>query len=407
MPENYENLENLDYPLDLVCFSHLRWDFVYQRPQHLMSRCARERRVFFFEEPLYEKELKRAALEVRITSCGVHVVAPRLPASTEPEQGCDRLRKLVDNLFKKYFIQDSILWYYTPMALPFTRHLKPAMAVYDCMDELSGFRGAPAHIRDLENELFALCDIVFTGGVALYEAKAHKHKNIHVFPSSIDALHFAQARDIKQIPKDEAFIPRPRLGFSGVIDERMNLNLVSELAQKRPDWHIVLIGPVAKLIPEELPRNHNIHYLGLKPYEALPSYMAGWDVGIMPFAHNSATRFISPTKTPEYLSAGLPVISTSIRDVVRTYGILGFVDIADTSEEFISKTEYILAHPEEAATRLSRFDDYIADNSWENTWNSMFNLIIHALAKNSTTSQAGRSVEFPQWQSPLTGEKDV
>jgi UDP-galactopyranose mutase len=397
----------LDYPIDVVCFSHLRWDFVYQRPQHLMSRCARERRVFFFEEPRFEKELKKASFEVRIASCGVHVVAPRLPLSTEPGQVCDRLRKLVDNLFRKYYIQNSILWYYTPMALPFTRHIKPSVVVYDCMDELSGFRGAPAQIRDLENELLAFSNVVFTGGVALYEAKAHRHKNMHLFPSSIDALHFAQARDIKEIPTDESIIPHLRLGFAGVIDERMNLNLVSEIAHKRPDWHIVLIGPVAKLNPEEIPRHHNIHYLGLKPYDSLPGYMAGWDIGIMPFAHNNATRFISPTKTPEYLCAGLPVISTSIRDVVRTYGIPGFVHIADTSEEFISKAEYILAHPEESISRLNRFDDYLANNSWDRTWNSMISLIFHALEKKALTSQSTTSSEYPQWQSPMAREKDV
>jgi len=245
--------ETYDGGPDLVCLSHLRWNFVYQRPQHLMSRCARERRVFFVEEPIFESGRKKAALDLKMDPCGVCVATPRLAAGLEPRQVHHTLRRLIDRLFIKCAIQDCLLWYYTPMALPFTRHIDPLVVVYDCMDELSGFRGAHPEIRKNEAELLTRADVVFTGGLSLYEARAHQHPNIHPFPSSIDALHFAQARDILGIPEDEQKIPRPRIGFAGVIDERMDLNLVWELARLRPDWNIVLVGPVAKLNESELP----------------------------------------------------------------------------------------------------------------------------------------------------------
>jgi glycosyltransferase involved in cell wall biosynthesis len=384
---------------DVVCFSHLRWDFVYQRPQHLMSRCAQDRRVFFFEEPIFENGLRRAYAERRMTSSGVTVIVPKFPSALGSDLMDEKLRIFVDDLFGNHSIKAPILWYYTPMALLFTRHLNPALIVYDCMDELSGFRNAPPEIRDLENELLTRSDIVFVGGVSLYEAKEYKHKNIYAFPSSIDALHFAAAREVMEIPPDECEIPRPRLGFAGVIDERMNLNLINQIAQTRPDWHIVLIGPVAKLNPDELPQNPNIHYLGMKPYSDLPSYMAGWDVAIIPFAHNKATQFISPTKTPEYLAAGLPVISTSVRDVVRTYGSPGFVHIADTAEEFIVNVDRILSGTlKEDKDRLDRIDNHLAENSWDRTWDSMMDLI------QKTVEQ---KTESPTLQVPMVGESDV
>jgi glycosyltransferase involved in cell wall biosynthesis len=397
-----------DSDQDLVCFSHLRWDFVYQRPQHLMSRCARDRRVFFFEEPVFENSLRSAHSETRVTASGVVVVTPKCPSyvQSSPAKCTEKLRMLVDDLFKDESIKIPIIWYYTPMALPFTRHLESSLTVYDCMDELSGFRSAPPQIRDLENELLARSDIVFAGGVSLYEAKAEKHKNIHVFPSSIDTLHFAKAREILDIPPDENEIPHPRLGFAGVIDERMNLNLIREIAQMRPDWHMILIGPIAKLSPDELPSNPNIHYLGMKSYPDLPAYMAGWDVAIIPFAHNKATQFISPTKTPEYLAAGLPVVSTSIRDVVRTYGSTGFVHIADTPDRFIARVERILAEPPKDGTRLDRIDNHLAENSWDRTWDLMMCLIQEAMERRIIV-EPGAIAESPALQAPTAGESNV
>ncbi|MBD2098323.1 glycosyltransferase family 1 protein [Trichocoleus sp. FACHB-591] len=370
---------------DLVCLSHLRWDFVYQRPQHLLSRCAQGRRVFFVEEPIFEAG-DDWWLEVGKRECGVSVVVPHLPSGLKAEMVTAMQQSLIDDLFAEYAIANPILWYYTPMALAFTSHLQAAAVVYDCMDELAAFKGAPPELREFEDQLFQRADLVFTGGQSLYEAKRHQHPHAYAFPSSIEAEHFAQARAIATDPADQAAIPHPRLGFYGVIDERMNLDLIDGIAQARPDWHLVIIGPVVKIDPETLPRYPNIHYLGGKSYPELPQYLAGWDVAMLPFALNESTRFISPTKTPEYLAAGKPVVSTSIRDVVRPYGEQGLVHIADTASEFVTATEAAMQQAEQDTEWRHQVDAFLAQTSWDKTWAAMLQLIESAIASKQVES---------------------
>ena len=361
-----------DSHIDLVCLSHLRWDFVYQRPQHLLSRFAKERRVFFVEEPTFGEDPMR--LDVSVRDCGVHVVVPRLPQALESEGALDIVQRgMIDRLFAEHAINQPILWYYTPMAMSWTGHLQAVATVYDCMDELSAFKGAPRALKEREAELFKRADLVFTGGQSLYEAKRHQHRNVYAFPSSIDAPHFAQARSLSDDPADQKESPQPRLGFFGVIDERLDIELVDAIAKSRPDWQIVMIGPVVKIDPADLPRRANIHYLGSKDYKELPSYVAGWDVALLPFARNESTRFISPTKTPEYLVAGCPVVSTSIQDVVRPYGESGMVHIADTPAEFVAAVEAALS--EDAEERIKQVDAFLAQTSWDHTWGRMAELI--------------------------------
>ncbi len=372
---------------DLICFSHLRWDFVYQRPQHLLNRFAQQRRVFFIEEPVYDGGLPRAHVSKR--DSGVVVMVPWLPESLRDHPTRDTvLQGLVDRLFADQKIKDYFLWYYTPIAMSFSDHLKPQAVVYDCMDELSGFKGAPPALGFCEAELFRRADLVFTGGQSLYEAKRKqhpKHQNIHAFPSSIDVPHFAQARSITEELADQKEIPHPRLGFFGVIDERLDIKLVDAVAQLRPDWHLVMIGPVVKIDPDDLPRRANIHYLGGKDYKELPSYLAGWDVALLPFARNESTRFISPTKTPEYLAAGCPVVSTSIQDVVRPYGKGGLVHIADTPAEFVAAIEAALNEDEES--RIVQVDAFLAQTSWDRTWGRMAELIEDVLETKRDSSR--------------------
>lgn len=359
---------------DLICLSHLRWDFVWQRPQHLMSRCARDRRVFFVEEPIFDASVPR--LERSPRDCGVQVVVPHLPHGlTELESNTLQQALLLDELFIEHEITNYLLWYYTPMALGFTRHLEPLLRVYDCMDELSAFKNAPPGLKRLEAELLACAELVFTGGHSLYEAKRHLHPHIHPFPSSIEAAHFQQARHSSTEPADQRDLPHPRLGFFGVIDERMDIDLLAELAAARPSWQLVMIGPVVKIDPANLPQRPNIHYLGGKNYQELPAYLAGWDIAMLPFARNESTRFISPTKTPEYLAAGVPVISTSIRDVVRPYGQQGLVRIADTVPEFIAAAEALMSAECDRARWLRQVDEVLATNSWDQTWARMLQLI--------------------------------
>ncbi len=370
--------------MQILCLSHLRWDFVFQRPQHLLSRAARQARVLYVEEPVYGDEGPR--IDRRLDPTGVFVATPRLPASMDRASHAATLSRLVRDIAGTTLRGEFVLWYYTPMALPFTHDVHAAAVVYDCMDELSAFAGAPRELTDLEARLFRKADIVFTGGQSLYEAKRAQHANVHAFPSSVDVAHFAKARSIGVDPADQASIPHPRIGFFGVIDERMDYDLLRGVSAARPDWHIVLVGPAAKVDPASLPRAANIHYLGSKPYAELPSYIGGWDAALLPFARNDATRFISPTKTPEYLAAGRPVVSTSIRDVVRPYGQQGLARIADSTPEFVAAVEAALA--DDPVERQRAADAFLTHMSWDGTWTRMRQLIDDTLDKKRS---AGRS----------------
>ncbi|HBB35435.1 MAG TPA: UDP-galactopyranose mutase [Cyanobacteria bacterium UBA8803] len=401
---------------DLVCLSHLRWNFVFQRPQHLLIRFAQGRRVFFIEEPVFSPPIPSETsggidgvgwLDVIRHESGVWVVVPHLQEGLIEETAIATQQLLLDNLFAEHEIHNYICWYYTPMALAFTRHLEPMAVVYDCMDELSAFRGAPPVLREREAELFRRADLVFTGGQSLYEAKRNQHENVYAFPSSVDVAHFAQARTIQKDLADQANIPHPRLGFFGVIDERMDIELLEGIAIARPDWHLVMIGPVVKIDPATLPRRENIHYLGGKDYKELPAYLAGWDLAMLPFARNESTRFISPTKTPEYLAAGKPVVSTSIRDVIRPYGQEKLVRIADTVEEFVAAAEAAMKEDCAASGWLARVDGFLEQISWDRTWHAMMQLIESALAtrleKSTTSKQAstnGKSSELIDLKQP-------
>jgi glycosyltransferase involved in cell wall biosynthesis len=369
-------------PPALVCLSHLRWDFVYQRPNHLMARAARDRRTYFVEEPVDAPG--SPGLDLREAD-GVIVVRPHLPGELSASGRTAIMEDLVLDLVRSERLDAPWLWYYTPMALPWTRRVEASAVVYDCMDELSGFRGAPPELLSLERELFARADIVFTGGRSLYVAKAQQHPNVHAFPSSVDVGHFARARRGGPDPADQAAIPHPRIGYYGVIDERLDRDLITGVAERRPDWQLVLVGPVAKLTEDEIPAAPNIHRLGMKSYAELPEYLRGWDVAMMPFARNEATRYISPTKTPEYLAGGRPVVSTSIHDVVEPYGRMELVRIADTPDDFVAATEAALG--ENMTALLALADAVLRETSWDATWLRMDALVRAAVERSEPAFQ--------------------
>lgn len=358
--------------MDFIVLSHLRWNFVYQRPQHIMSRFAAHHRVFFWEEPQFDSTY--AFLEMCETPQGVHCAIPHLPPSlSETERNCAQ-EALLRDLIQGRKLQDLILWYYNPMAIYFTRHLDARAVIYDCMDELSAFRGAPTGLHAAEAELFEEADLVFTGGESLYRAKKLQHNAVYCCPSSIDRDFFHTARKTCPEPADQSAIAHPRLGYSGVIDERMNMELLHDIASLRPDWNLVMLGPVVKISETDLPQAPNIHWLGAKQYSDLPCYMSTWDVGLLPFALNESTRFISPTKTPEYLAAGLPVVSTSITDVVRPYGRQGLVEIADSATDFVASAERAI-RDRNNPKRLAKVDHFLAQISWDVTWHRMATLV--------------------------------
>jgi len=368
----------------LLCFSHLRWDFVFQRPQHLMSRFTREMSVVFWEEPIEIEHRETAYLKVRQAEDfpNVRIATPHLPQGLDESRREDALRRLLD-AHAASCSRPIVAWYYTPMMLPFSRHLDASVVVYDCMDELSKFRFAPGQLLDLEQELIGRADLVFTGGASLYEAKKNRHSSVHCFPSSVDREHFAKARRELPQPSDQADLKHPRLGFYGVIDERFDIDLLRQAADMRPDWSFVMVGPVVKIDEDELPRAANIHYLGGKTYEQLPTYLSGWDVALMPFAMNESTQFISPTKTPEYLAGGKPVVSTPVRDVVRTYGHLQGVHIASDADGFVRCCEKALEQSREGGDWLAEADLILSATSWATTQARMSGLIAEVLGERA------------------------
>ncbi|HEX2560644.1 UDP-galactopyranose mutase [Phenylobacterium sp.] len=360
-----------------------------------MTRFAQDgRRVIFWEEPVSGTE---PVPSLDVNTCpqsGVVVATPVLPEGLTTAEREAAQQRLLDNLLAAH-PGDLIRWYYTPMMLGFSRHLNAACTVYDCMDELANFKFAPPELTSRERELFRIADVVFTGGYSLFEAKRDRHPNIHPFPSSVDRAHFAQAREAQEEPQDQASLPQPRFGFYGVVDERMDLDLIAAIADARPEWSLAIVGPVVKIDPADLPRRDNIHYLGGKGYEDLPRYLGGWDVALMPFAINESTRFISPTKTPEYLAGGRPVVSTPIVDVCRHYGDLEGVKIAATPEDFVSACDAALELARSGGAWLEEVDRTLAELSWDETFQRMNGLIGQAMAKSEAEASAALAKTIP------------
>ena len=372
----------------IVAFSHLRWNFVYQRPQHLLSRMAVRHPVFFIEEPELDTtgpvRLDRSTPHPNVT-----VLRPRTPLQApgfHPDQ-LTLLKPLIGDLAAELNDSSIVGWLYTPMAFPLTQELMPDVVVYDCMDELSLFRGAPPELLANETALLERADVMFTGGPSLYRAKQSRHHNVHCFPSSVDAAHFRRGRTSSagartDEAEDQAAIPHPRLGFYGVIDERLDLELIDATAAARPDWQLVLVGPVVKIDPETLPQRPNIHYFGQRSYEELPGYLAGWDVCLLPFARNDSTRFISPTKTLEYMAAELPIVSTPITDVAEPYGDI--VYLGGTPDEFLAACDAALASSgEERDRRATLMRKVLSGTSWDVTVSAMEALLSAAVEKNA------------------------
>ena len=360
----------------LLVLSHLRWHFVTQRPQHLLARAAQSRPVYFWEEPWMHDASDPASqvpeggvIEFLAAdeSPNVTVIRPHFNHGEDVSAG---QRTLLERFLAENNIERFDRWYYTPMALDFSKHLHAETTIYDCMDELSAFLGASPELIEQEQKLFSIADVIFTGGQSIYEVKRTQHANVHAFPSSIDVPHFEQARRSLVEPADQANILHPRAGFFGVLDERFDSLLVAEVARLRPDIQFVFLGPVVKIDPAQLPHATNLHYLGKKTYKELPAYLSGWDVAMMPFAMNESTRFISPTKTPEYLAAGKRVVSTPVKDVVTDYGVTGLVEIAGTASEFAAALDRALSAGHDADWS-KRVESKLALSSWDRTWAAM------------------------------------
>ena len=375
----------------LIVFSHLRWDFVYQRPQQLLSRIALRRPVVFFEEPVPQSETDW--LEEMCPAPNVRVLRPhvRCTAAGFHDDHLQVQRRMLREFLSREQLarpgtantdsaHDYAVWFYTPMALPLLQELAPSAILYDCMDELAAFKNAPRQLLQRESLLLKLANTVLTGGPSLYRAKRSRHGNVHCLPSSVDRGHFAQALDRSTVHPAMLDIPCPRLGFFGVIDERFDAELLRQLADSRPNWHFVVIGPVVKIDPNTLPKRLNIHYLGAWGYAELPRFLAGWDVCLLPFARNESTQFISPTKTLEYMAAELPIVSTPITDVVEPYS--GIVEIGSDATSFAAACERVMSESGHARhMRVQAMRNTVAATSWDDTAEHIDALVEASLAE--------------------------
>jgi UDP-galactopyranose mutase len=365
-----------------------------------MQRFTHNRRVFFWEEHI-PTDHHLPYLEFHaFAETDVVAVRPRVPRAWQGRRLHAALSRLLDQLLLLHRATRPVLWFYTPLMFPIAQHIDAAAVVYDCMDELSAFRFAPPELRDCEALLMRHADVVFTGGYSIYEAKRHQHGNIHPFPSSVDVMHFGAARKTLASPSSQPRPPQPVLGYYGVIDERIDLVLIARLAAARPAWSIIMVGPVVKIDPASLPQATNIHYPGAKDYAELPACLAGWDVALMPFAINEATRFISPTKTPEYLAAGRPVVSTPVPDVVRHYADIEGVLIADTADAFVAACEQALALSTNRDAWLPSVDALLAGTSWDKTFLHMSSLVDAAVARNGEKKLATPVILRPNGATP-------
>lgn len=355
---------------DLVCFSHVRWDFQFQRQNHLMSQAARERRVFFIEEA--RVDAGEARVDVVLNDEGVHVVVPRVPAGTSDAAIARLLHR---HVLQAHGVELPILWFCSPSALPVAAGMRARAVVYDCMEDLTGS-------LELEDELFRMADVVFTAGQSLCELKQVKNSNIWALPSSVDVDHFARARSGLPHPADMLPLRRPRLGFYGAVDERLDFRLLEACASSRPDWEWVLVGPISRGVAKSLPRRPNLHYPGLKSYDELPAYLASWDLAYLPYASNRSTRYINPSRTLEFLAAGRQVVSTPVRDVVVPYGEQGYVWIAADVASFVRAADMVLTGRRLVAAQ--RVESFLRKTSWERTWEIMEEHLQRALGNSKS-----------------------
>ncbi len=391
----------------LIVHSHLRWDFVWQRPQQILSRLGQNRAVMYVEEPVFVDDIATGSLDITPADNGVVRVVPRLPSDirTSYDESATAVRSLLLSLVGEGgpmagAFDDAVHWFYTPMPAPvMIGAFGERGVVYDCMDELAQFRYAPPELTQRERFLIARSDIVFTGGRQLFESKSRHHGNVHFFGCGVDAEHFARARAAEtEVAPELRDLPRPVLGYFGVVDERLDYELIDRLARGFSSGSVVFVGPLAKVDPRELPAHANIHWLGQRPYSELPTFVKGFDVCLMPFALNEATEFINPTKTLEYMAAGKPIVSTAVPDVVRNFTPI--VRVANSQAEYVDEVRAATTHDEariEAGVARAR------NATWESIVGAMDKLIAQAVRTRRDDVANGHSIRSTRQRSNATG----
>ncbi|HSU55816.1 MAG TPA: glycosyltransferase [Candidatus Dormibacteraeota bacterium] len=364
---NRQNGASHDYPI--IVHSHLCWDWVWQRPQQFVSRLSKRHKILFVETVAPDPALVVPAARFRQVEKypNTTILTVQFPAWRWGDGAyVDSERRRIVQQFVAgpgSEFENPVQWFYDPMAVPaFAGQMGERLTVYDCMDELSRFRCAPPEMSVREAKLLALADVVFTGGRKLWESKRRHHENCHFYGCGVDVAHFGKAlKPETPIATQLESLSKPVLGYFGVVDERLDYDLIARLADANPEWSVAIVGPVLKVEEASLPRRANLHWLGGQPYADLPSFCKGFNICLMPFALNEATEFINPTKALEYMATGRPIISSAVPDVVANFGEV--VHVADDVEEFISLCRKATARPD--AERTRRGLAKARENTWE------------------------------------------
>jgi glycosyltransferase involved in cell wall biosynthesis len=393
LPDGTGSSVPMDRPIIVHC--HLRWDFVWQRPQQILSRLARNSSILFVEEPIFLDDLGSARLDLSVPTANVFRAIPHLPGSLRDNQdvAIAEVRALVQTAIASNekltgHFSNPIQWFYSPITAPaMLGAFNEISVVYDCMDELSQFRFAHPDLARRERLLLANADVVFTGGYKLYESKRRYHDNVHFFGCGVDVAHFSKARlSSTSAPQDIANLPSPVFGYFGVIDERIDYDLIASLAANSPGASVVMVGPVVKVDPASLPKEPNIHWLGQRDYKDLPAYVKGFTTCLMPFALNEATEYINPTKTLEYMAAGKPIVSTAVADVVRNFTPV--VRVARNAAEFVALSNQVAVEPNNAL--IAQGLEQASKASWESIVAQMGHLLQPAAEQSPPTLRIAR-----------------
>ncbi|RYD58215.1 MAG: glycosyltransferase family 1 protein [Sphingobacteriales bacterium] len=358
-------------PSNIICFSPIRWNQKDQRPQQIMRRLSQYSMVHFIEEPVYDAT--EAYLSHTVVAEHIHVFTPHLPGGISEEKCQTLQRALLDQFMRDCNFADYTFWYATPVAFAYSKHYCPSVIVYDCLEDIWSLKLPAEKLHDLEQQLLDRADLVFTSSHTQYWNKKDRNNNVHLLPATIDRAHFDCARGKVSEAEEQEHIPYPRLGYMGIVDDRLDTQLLADIADTRPDWHIVLVGPTAKMNAAQLPQRANIHYLGNKPYADLPSYLTGWTAAIMPIQEKSHMTSGLSFKTAECLAAGLPVIATPVKAIAAQYEKENLVMKANSAAEFVAATEAILFDGAADRSWMERVNNFLDMSSRDAVTNEILN----------------------------------
>ena len=373
---------------DIVCFSN-DWDGDPLSKMHLMRLAARHNRVLWVSSVgnrapratsrdlrRMGRKLQQAFGGLKEVEANIHVLSPL----ALPVYGHDWIRRVngvalagqVKRAMRQLGMSRPIVISFLPGAAPAVSHLDALLRVYYCVDEFSAFDGAGAAIASLERELIARSDLVICSAERLVRAKKKQHPRVELVRHGVDVAHFSHAvQPGSSVSELVADLPRPVLGFVGLMAEWVDQELLGALADHYPHGTVVIVGR-EDCDTTALRLRRNVLFVGRRPYTELPSIMKGFDVALVPFRDNELTLAANPLKAREYLAAGLPVVSTPIPEVER----LGACRIARGPEGFIAAIDAVLA---EGAGPSAARSATMATESWESRWDEVAALLAERL----------------------------